>query len=75
MGKRITNAFARDKGQASAGSQEQEDDPNKPPGTVTNKINIKLSQRKYFKDFKNRFPCIVISSAVVPSLKSLHLAI
>ena len=34
MGKRITNAFTRDKGQPSAGSQEQEDDPNKPPGLL-----------------------------------------
>ena len=34
MGKRIEKAFGRDKGQASAGSQENEDDPNKPPGRL-----------------------------------------
>ena len=40
MGKRIEKAFGRDKGQASAGSQENEDDPNKPPG---------MYQCRYFK--------------------------
>ena len=32
MGRRIGNAFARDKGQSSASHDASEDDPNKTPG-------------------------------------------
>ena len=46
MGKKVEKALGKDKGAASASSQDHEDDPNKPPGMIPTKLNTRYDPQQ-----------------------------